>query len=146
MPIRNRNQKCRSSEFLFKIATKTENFRNHNQKSIRNQSVSHILACSMYGVPTQYRSRPCYVTMHGPDRAGTPYFDRYHSYVLCIQCKCATKHDMYSRRNVKLGTWTSIWTSISLSFLNRISWNLVSRHIFSRCLGMPNFSSLSSLL
>ena len=46
MPIRNRNQKCRSSEFLFKIATKTknfENFGNHNQKSIRNQSVSHIL-------------------------------------------------------------------------------------------------------
>ena len=46
MAIRNRNQKCRSSELLFKIATKIENFenfRNHNQKSIRNQSVSHIL-------------------------------------------------------------------------------------------------------
>ena len=52
----------------------------------------------------------------------------------------------YSRRNVKLDTRTSIWTSISLSFLNWNGWNLVSRHIFSRCLGMPNFSSLSSLL
>ena len=52
----------------------------------------------------------------------------------------------YSRRNVKLDTWTSIWTWISLSFLNRNGWNLVSRHIFSRCLGMPNFSSLSLVL
>ena len=45
-----------------------------------------------------------------------------------------------------LDTWTSIWTAISLSFLNRNGWNLVSRHIFSRFLCKPNFSSLSSLL
>lgn len=47
MAIRNRNQKCPSSELLFEIATKTknfENFRNRNQKSIQNQLVSQILA------------------------------------------------------------------------------------------------------
>ena len=44
--IKNRNQKCRSSEFIIEIVTKIENFDkfcNQNRKFIRNQSVSHTL-------------------------------------------------------------------------------------------------------
>ena len=36
--------------------------------------------------------------------------------------------------------------SISLSFFNRNSWNLVSRHIFSRWFGVQNFSTLYLVL
>ena len=38
--------------------------------------------------------------------------------------------------------YVELGQSISLSFLNRNGWNLVSRYIFQRCLDTQNFSSL----
>ena len=46
----------------------------------------------------------------------------------------------------KWDTYVELGQSISLSFLNWNGWNLVSRHIFSRCLDIQNFSSLSLVL
>ena len=46
----------------------------------------------------------------------------------------------------QIGLRTSIWTLNTSSFLNRNGWNLVSRHIFSRCFAIQNFSSLSLVL
>ena len=47
---------------------------------------------------------------------------------------------LFLENYIVLGQW------ISLSFLDRNGWNLVSRHIFSRCLDIQNFSFLSLVL
>ena len=52
----------------------------------------------------------------------------------------------YRRVQVIPAVCTSIQHSISLSFLNWNGWNLVSRHIFSRCFGIQKFSSPSHVL
>ena len=58
----------------------------------------------------------------------------------------AQENYIYSRRNVKWIFASQVDLSISLSFLNRNYWNLISRHIFWRCLDTQNFSSLSLVL
>ena len=64
-----------------------------------------------------------------------------------------TLSDPLLRRRYRYSNWQPKWIfafqvdlSISPSFLNRNGWNLVSRHIFWRCLDTQNFSSLSLLL
>ena len=56
----------------------------------------------------------------------------------------SVKH--YSWWNVRWITERQVAHPISLLFMNRNGWNLVSRHIFWRCLDMQNFSSLSLVL
>ena len=65
-------------------------------------------------------------------------------YVTCSTVK-KSKYT-YNHLYWKWDTYVEVGQSISLSFLNWNGWNLVSRHIFSRCLDMQNFSSLSLVL
>ena len=88
-----------------------------------------------------------------------PYvkLSRLMRYYYILQC-CMTKlftyglriaisvKNYYSRWNVKWLTERQVAHPISLLFMNRNGWNLVSRHIFWRCLDMQNFSSLSFVL
>ena len=81
-----------------------------------------------WGITT--RTLGVLVMVHGDDKG----------LVLPPKAACV---QVYSHLYWKWDTYVEMGQSISLSFLNWNGWNLVYRHIFSRCLGMQNFSSLS---